>query len=83
MTEVKFVSMPANELMQMVEKACESAVSKVLAAQGDELLTISDLQKRIPGLSWHIFDKLRKRHKLKDVRGKYSLKAVKALLQSD
>lgn len=83
MTEVKFVSMPANELMQMVEKACESAVSKVLAAQGDELLTISDLQKRIPGLSWHIFDKLRKKHKLKDVRGKYSLKAVKALLQSD
>lgn len=83
MTEVKFVSMPASELEQLIEKVCEKAVSKVLAAQGDELLTISDLQKRIPGLSWHIFDKLRKKHKLKDVRGKYSLKAVKALLQSD
>ncbi|MES5709830.1 hypothetical protein U2E90_06495 [Acinetobacter baumannii] len=83
MTEVKFVSMPASELAQLMEKACENAVSKVLAAQGDELLTISELQKRIPGLSWHIFDKLRKKHKLKDVRGKYSLKAVKALLQSD
>ncbi len=65
MTEVKFVSMPATELAQLMEKACENAVSKVLAAQGDELLTISELQKRIPGLSWHIFDKLRKKHKLK------------------
>ena len=28
MTEVKFVSMPATELAQLMEKACENAVSK-------------------------------------------------------
>ncbi|MFV4889006.1 hypothetical protein Q5E69_007825 [Acinetobacter baumannii] len=48
MTEVKFVSMPASELAQVIEKACENAVTKVLAAQGDELLTISELQKGYP-----------------------------------
>ena len=40
MTEVKFVSMPASELAQVIEKACENAVTKVLAAQGDERLTL-------------------------------------------
>ncbi|MEX7543634.1 hypothetical protein AB0862_025850 [Acinetobacter baumannii] len=47
MTEVKFVSMPATELAQLMEKACENAVSKVLAAQGDELLNITQLCERI------------------------------------
>jgi len=82
MTEVKFVSMPASELAQMMEKACENAMSKVLAAQGDELLTIKDLCVRIPGLSYHTFTKLRKKHNMKDVNGRYSLKAVIAVLQS-
>lgn len=82
MTEVKFVSMPATELVQLMEKACENAVSKVLAAQGDELLNIKQLCERIPGLSYHTFKKLEKEHKLKDIRGRYSLTAVKAALQS-
>jgi len=82
MTEVKFVSMPATELAQLMEKACENAVSKVLAAQGDELLNIKQLCERIPGLSYHTFKKLEKEHKLKDIRGRYSLTAVKAALQS-
>ena len=82
MTEVKFVSMPAAELAQMMETACENAVSKVLAAQGDELLNIKQLCEKIPGLSYHTFKKLEKEHKLKDVRGRFSLTAVKAALQS-
>ncbi|HAV3487895.1 hypothetical protein DWA12_07075 [Acinetobacter baumannii] len=82
MTEVKFVSMPASELAQVIEKACENAVTKVLAAQEDELLTIKEICKRIPGLSYHTFVKLRKQYNIADINGKYSSKAVKALLQS-
>ncbi|WP_407533527.1 hypothetical protein [Acinetobacter baumannii] len=82
MTEVKFVSMPASELAQVIEKACENAVAKVLAAQEDELLTIKEICKRIPGLSYYTFVKLRKQYNIADINGKYSSKAVKALLQS-
>ncbi|AKJ45977.1 hypothetical protein MW722_001224 [Acinetobacter baumannii] len=82
MTEVKFVSMPASELAQVIEKACENAVTKVLAAQGDELLNITQLCERIPGLSYHSFKKLAKEHRFKDIKGRYSLTAVKAALQS-
>ncbi|MFW2056307.1 hypothetical protein [Acinetobacter haemolyticus] len=82
MTEVKFVSMPANELALIVEAACENAVAKVLAAQDDELLTIKDICKRIPGMSYHTFVKLRKKHNMVDINGRYSFKAVKAVLQS-
>ncbi|KYQ82495.1 hypothetical protein AWW72_17980 [Acinetobacter sp. NRRL B-65365] len=82
MTEVKFVSMPAADLAQMMKAACKDAVAEVLAAQGDELLNIKQLCERIPGLSYHTFKKLEKEHRLKDIRGRYSLTAVKAALQS-
>lgn len=82
MTEVKFVSMPASELEQLMEKVCEKAMSRVLAAQGDELLNITQLCERIPGLSYHSFKKLAKEQRFKDIKGRYSLKAVKAALQS-
>ncbi len=67
---------------QVIEKACENAVTKVLAAQGDELLNITQLCERIPGLSYHSFKKLAKEHRFKDIKGRYSLTAVKAALQS-
>ncbi|MBJ9984469.1 hypothetical protein IAE19_03330 [Acinetobacter sp. S40] len=83
MTEVRFITMPVDELVHLMDQVCQNAVKKALADQNDELLTITELTKRIPGLTWHTFNGMRKKHKLKDIRGKYSLKAVKAMLQSD
>ncbi|OTL21609.1 hypothetical protein [Acinetobacter pittii] len=47
-----------------------------------ELLNITQLCERIPGLSYHSFKKLAKEHRFKDIKGRYSLTAVKAALQS-
>lgn len=80
-TEIKFVLVPTNELSKLLEDACERAVSKVLAEQNDELLSIRQLCERIPGMTYYLFKQLRKQQKIQSIRGHYSLKSVKAALQ--
>lgn len=67
-----------DELQQMIE----SAVRKVLSESDDEMLNIGQLCERIKGLTYHTFNRLKEEKRLKQVSGKYSLKAVKAALQS-
>lgn len=80
-TEIKFVLMPTHELSKLLEDACERAVTKVLAEQNDELLSIRQLCERIPGMTYYLFKQLRKQKKFQSIRGHYSLKSVKAALQ--
>ena len=66
------------ELEEMIERA----VRKVLSEADDEMLNITQLCERIKGLSFYTFNKLKTDKRLKQVSGKYSLKAVKAAMQS-
>ncbi len=71
-----------SELESMLDRVCKKAILEAFAEKDDELLNITQLCKRIPGLTWHTFKKLAKDKKLPNVQGKYSLKLVKAAMQS-
>ncbi len=51
-TEIKFVLITTDELTKLLEEACERAVTRVLANQEDELLNISQICERIPGMTY-------------------------------
>lgn len=82
MTETKMVIMQESELESLLDRVCRKAVLEAFAEKDDELLNIDQLCKKIPGLTRHLFKKLSEESKLKCVRGKYSLKAVKDAMQS-
>ena len=79
---IKLITMTEEEIEAMMERVCERTMTRVLAAQDDELLNVGQLCERLPGLTRYTFSKLIVKTRLKDVQGKYSLKAVKAALQS-
>ncbi|MFA3055924.1 hypothetical protein [Acinetobacter pittii] len=81
-TEIKFVLITADELTKLLEEACDRAVTRVLANQEDELLNISQICERIPGMTYYLFKNLCKEQKIKSIRGRYSLKRVKTALES-
>lgn len=58
------------------------AVREVLSEMNDEMLNITQLCQRIPGMTYHTFKKLEAQFRLKHTCGKYSLNAVKEALQS-
>lgn len=59
-TEIKFVLITADELTKLLEEACERAVTKVLANQEDELLNISQICERIPGMTYYLLKPLQR-----------------------
>lgn len=82
MTTVQLITITAPELEALVGRACRDAVQEVLAQKDDELLNIDQMCEKIPGLTRYMFHKIAKEYKLKCIRGKYSLNAVKAAMQS-
>lgn len=82
MAAVKIVTMQEDELRELIRQETSNVIAKALQNQNDELLTVTQLCERIPGLTRYIFKKLEKSSKLKNTRGKYSLKIVKDAMQS-
>ncbi|MEB6680420.1 hypothetical protein [Acinetobacter lwoffii] len=82
MTAVQLITITAPELEAMMDRVCRKAVLDAFAQKEDELLNIDQLCERIPGLTRYIFKKIAVEAKLKCIRGKYSLNAVKAAMQS-
>lgn len=82
MGENRMIIMHESELESLLDRVCRKAVLEAFAEKDDELLNITQLCERIPGLTWYSFKKLAKDKKLPNVRGKYSLKLVKAAMQS-
>ena len=82
MSAVRLITIEESELRELIRQEATKAMALVLSSQNDELLTIAQLCEKITGLTRYLFSNLLKSSKLKCVRGKYSLKAVKAALQS-
>lgn len=78
----EMVIMPKSELESLIDRVCKKAVLEAFEEKEDELLNIGQLCERIPGLTRHIFKNMCKTTKLTNTQGKYSLKAVKAAMQS-
>lgn len=78
----KIATIEETELRAIVREEAANAYREVLAEQKDELLNIGELCEEIPGLTRYLFTQLQKTAHLKNVRGKYSLREVKAALQS-
>lgn len=79
-TRVAMVSI--EELREIVREESKIAYQQALEEQQDELLTIGQLCEKIPGMTRYAFSKLKKTAHISNVRGKYSLKSVKAAMQS-
>ncbi len=82
MEKVKLVTIQESELRELIRQEAARAISEALSNQSDELLRIDELCRKIPGLTRYRFDKLKTEAKLKNIRGRYSLKSVKAAMQS-
>ncbi|WP_245106596.1 MULTISPECIES: hypothetical protein [unclassified Acinetobacter] len=82
MSENRMILIHESELESMLDRVCKKAILEAFAEKDDELLNITQLCERIPGLTWYTFKKLAKNKKLPNVQGKYSLKLVKAAMQS-
>lgn len=82
MSTIEVITVPLNTLRDLIRQETTLAMNQFHANQHDELLTVTQLCERIPGLTRYIFKKLEKSSKLKNTRGKYSLKAVKDAMQS-
>ena len=82
MGAIKIVTMQEDELRDLIRQETLIAIKQVFAQKDDEMLNIEQLCEKIPGLTRYIFKKLAVESKLKCVRGKYSLNAVKAAMQS-
>lgn len=82
MSAVRLITITEPELESLIDRVCRKAILDAFAQKDDELLNIDQLCERIPGLTRYIFKKVAAEAKLKCTRGKYSLKAVKAAMQS-
>lgn len=82
MNAVRLITIEESQLRDLIREEATKAMALVLSSQNDELLTITQLCEKIPGLTRYLFSNLLKSSRLKCVRGKYSLKAVKAAMQS-
>ncbi|MCX0334186.1 hypothetical protein [Acinetobacter radioresistens] len=82
MEKVKLVTIQESELRELIRQEAARAINEALSNQSDELLRIDELCRKIPGLTRYRFDKLKTEAKLKNIRGRYSLKSVKAAMQS-
>ncbi|MGC3818605.1 hypothetical protein [Acinetobacter sp. G11] len=82
MGAIEVVTIPVADLRELIRQETSNAITKALQGQNDELLNVKQLCERIPGLTRHLFKQLETKAKLKNIRGKYSLKAVKDAMQS-
>lgn len=82
MGAIKFITMPEDELRELIRQETAHAIQQAFAGQHDELLTVKQLCEKIPGMSRYLFKKLVLKAKLKNVQGRYSLASVKAAMQS-
>ncbi|MCH7333452.1 hypothetical protein [Acinetobacter modestus] len=80
--EVKVINITETELESLLDRVCRKAILEAFAQKEDEVLNIGQICERIPGMTRYLFSQLQKTAHLKNVRGKYSLKDVKAALQS-
>ncbi len=81
MTEFKIIAIQEAELREIIRQEVTAALKQHLESKNDILLNISQICDSIPGMTRHLFKKLVARKKLKNLNGKYSLKAVKDSLQ--
>lgn len=82
MSEIKVITITETELESLLDRVCRKAVLEAFAQKEDELLNIGQLCEKIPGMTRYAFSKLKKTAHISNVRGKYSLKSVKAAMQS-
>ncbi|WP_166168979.1 hypothetical protein [Acinetobacter sp. SA01] len=82
MGAIEIVTIPLADLRELIRQETSNAITQALQCQNDELLNVTQLCERIPGLTRHLFKKLETKAKLKNIRGKYSLRAVKDAMQS-
>lgn len=80
--EVKVITITETELENLLDRVCRKVVLEAFAQKDDEILNIGQICEKIPGMSRYLFSQLKKKAGLKDIRGKYSLNAVKAAMQS-
>lgn len=79
---IEIVQMERSALEDLIYRTAKKAYEDAKAEEDDELLTIAELCLRINGLSRYTFKKLLEKVKIPNVQGKYSIKAVRAALQS-
>jgi hypothetical protein len=82
MGTIEVVTIPVADLRELIRQETSNVITKALQGQNDELLNVKQLCERIPGLTRYLFKQLETKAKLKNIRGKYSLKAVKDAMQS-
>lgn len=82
MVEVKIIAIQEAELREMIRQEVTIALKLHIESQHDALLNISQICEFIPGMTRHLFKKLEVKSNLKNLNGKYSLKAVKDALNS-
>lgn len=82
MSEVKVITITETELESLLDRVCRKAILDAFAQKEDEVLNIGQICEKIPGMSRYLFSQLKKKAGLKGIRGKYSLNAVKAAMQS-
>ena len=80
--EVKMIHITETELESLLDRVCRKAILEAFAQKEDEVLNIGQICERIPGMTRYLFSQLQKKANLKNIRGKYSLNAVKAAMQS-
>lgn len=79
--EVKVINITETELESLLDRVCRKAILEAFAQKDDEVLNIGQICERIPGMTRYLFSQLQKKANLKNIRGKYSLNAVKAAMQ--
>lgn len=77
MTEIKLITIQEAELREIIRQEITAVLKQHFESQKDALLNISQICESIPGMTQHLFKKLEAEAKLKNIRGKYSLNAVK------
>lgn len=82
MGAIEFVQIEKSVLEDMLYRVSKRAAADALAEQNDELLNIAQLCKRIEGLTYHTFARLKESTHLKCIDGKYSLAAVRKAMQA-
>lgn len=83
MAEIKLIAIQEAELREIIRQEVTAALRQHFESQNDALLNISQICESIPGMTRYLFKKLEADAKLKNIRGKYSLKAVNDALHQD
>lgn len=83
MAEIKLIAIQEAELREIIRQEVTVALRQHFESQNDALLNISQICESIPGMTRHLFKRLEANAKLKNIRGKYSLKAVNDALHQD